>query len=264
MKICPELRMNPSATFMSFQKLGNVFVFFFNSWVIIEVINEVGYITWEEACSGCWHQRDKRWKTSKGLCPAAIAQATQGHILLSPEVSHCVWDIQYQVSWAFLPPLKPPTAGSYKPLHICLSVSRSLYISSPWEVELKLFCPMLKYWDNAGSVAAKILYMNSKNKDVPTNLWVSMHAHTEVLLCQNVTYLYDWIQMMILISLYKFIQKISILFLFPWLSMVVFSNNASTWLQKAAQPCVETCPRWHGLDQREELCLVQKRLRCEC
>lgn len=47
--------MNPSATFMTFVQLGNIFVLFFNSWVIIEVINEVVYITYEEDCSGCWH-----------------------------------------------------------------------------------------------------------------------------------------------------------------------------------------------------------------
>lgn len=55
LNLCPELRMNPSATFMSFMRLGNIFVLFFSSWVIIEVINEVVYITYEKGCSGCWH-----------------------------------------------------------------------------------------------------------------------------------------------------------------------------------------------------------------
>lgn len=64
LNICPELRMNPSATFMSFEKLGNNSVLFSNSWVIIEVINEVGYITWEEVCSSCWYQMGKSWKRS--------------------------------------------------------------------------------------------------------------------------------------------------------------------------------------------------------
>lgn len=43
LNLCPELRMKPSAPFMSFMQLGNI-LDFFKSWVITEVIHEVVYI----------------------------------------------------------------------------------------------------------------------------------------------------------------------------------------------------------------------------
>lgn len=120
LNICPELRMNPSATFMSFEKLGNISALFSNSWVIIEVINEVGCITWEDAFSGCWYWRGKIRKRSwiaLLLWPEQY-RVTSFFSQQVPKVSE-MW---YQASWVFLPPLIPPAVNPYAPLHAWPSV----------------------------------------------------------------------------------------------------------------------------------------------
>lgn len=166
LNICPELRMNPSATFMSFEKLGNISALFSNSWVIIEVTNEVGCITWEDAFSGCWYWRGKL------DCPAAVAWAIQGHIFLLPAGSQGIWDvIPGELSF-------PATIDSTCCEPLC--TSPRLAISSPWKVELKLFCPVPKCSDNAGSVATKILYVNDENSDVPTNICSHTNRHVNL------------------------------------------------------------------------------------
>lgn len=163
LNICPELRMNPSATFMSFMKLGNIFILFSNSWVIIEVINEVVYITCEQGCSGIKWSRGRREEKRDWPGPTAGLKWCMVTSFFPADGMQC------QVSWEFLPPLEPPAVDSQTPLHIWLLVSLSLYFRSPWKVELQLFWCVLKCWDNTVSVGTKVLYVNRVKWDVPMN-----------------------------------------------------------------------------------------------